>query len=89
MIAITLMGVLALYRDEQQQKKWVRSVFGRFVSPKVVERLAENPERLVLGGEIEEGDGIRQRWRTDPLQPSRCSVSGEGDHALLPTRVAR
>ncbi|NMN59254.1 adenylate cyclase [Xanthobacter sp. SG618] len=48
------MGVLALYRDEQRQKKWVRSVFGRFVSPKVVERLAENPERLVLGGETRE-----------------------------------
>lgn len=48
------MGVLALYRDEQRQKKWVRSVFGRFVSPQVVERLAENPERLVLGGETRE-----------------------------------
>ncbi|MDI4666425.1 adenylate/guanylate cyclase domain-containing protein [Xanthobacter autotrophicus] len=50
-LGVYLMGVLALYRDEQQQKKWVRSVFGRFVSPQVVEKLAENPERLVLGGE--------------------------------------
>ncbi|QRG08213.1 adenylate/guanylate cyclase domain-containing protein [Xanthobacter dioxanivorans] len=53
-LGVYLLGVLALYRDEQQQKKWVRSVFGRFVSPKVVERLAENPERLVLGGETRE-----------------------------------
>ncbi|UDQ90763.1 adenylate/guanylate cyclase domain-containing protein, partial [Xanthobacter autotrophicus] len=53
-LAVYGMGVLALYRDEQRQKKWVRSVFGRFVSPKVVERLAENPERLVLGGETRE-----------------------------------
>lgn len=53
-LGVYLMGVLALYRDEQQQKKWVRSVFGRFVSPKVVEKLAENPERLVLGGETRE-----------------------------------
>ncbi|MDI4658016.1 CHASE2 domain-containing protein [Xanthobacter autotrophicus] len=50
-LGVYLMGVLALYREEQQQKKWVRSVFGRFVSPQVVEKLAENPERLVLGGE--------------------------------------
>lgn len=53
-LGVYIMGVLALYRDEQQQKKWVRSVFGRFVSPKVVERLAEHPERLVLGGETRE-----------------------------------
>lgn len=53
-LGVYLMGVLALYRDEQRQKRWVRSVFGRFVSPKVVETLAENPERLVLGGETRE-----------------------------------
>lgn len=53
-LGVYLMGVLALYRDEQKQKKWVRSVFGRFVSPQVVEKLAENPERLVLGGETRE-----------------------------------
>jgi len=50
-VAVYLFGVLALYRDEQKQKRWVREVFGRFVSPKVAERLAEHPERLVLGGE--------------------------------------
>ncbi|MFG1376531.1 CHASE2 domain-containing protein [Xanthobacter autotrophicus] len=53
-LGVYLLGVLALYREEQQQKKWVRSVFGRFVSPQVVEKLADHPERLVLGGETRE-----------------------------------
>ncbi|MFS8036246.1 CHASE2 domain-containing protein [Xanthobacter sp. AM11] len=53
-LGVYILGVLALYRDEQRQKKWVRSVFGRFVSPQVVDRLAAHPERLVLGGETRE-----------------------------------
>ncbi|MEP9354533.1 adenylate/guanylate cyclase domain-containing protein [Xanthobacter sp. KR7-65] len=53
-LATYVLGVLALYREEQRQKKWVRSVFGRFVSPKVVDRLAAQPDRLVLGGETRE-----------------------------------
>ncbi|WP_238123629.1 MULTISPECIES: CHASE2 domain-containing protein [unclassified Xanthobacter] len=47
-------GVLALYRQEQRQKAWVRAVFGRFVAPAVVARLAEAPDRLALGGETRE-----------------------------------
>lgn len=50
-LAVYLVGVFALYREEQRQKKWVRSVFGRFVSPDVVSKLAADPSRLVLGGE--------------------------------------
>ncbi len=50
-VAVYMFGVLALYREEQQQKQWVRQIFSRFVSPQVAERLAEHPERLVLGGE--------------------------------------
>lgn len=50
-VAVYLFGMLALYREEQQQKRWVRQIFSRFVSPQVAERLAEHPERLVLGGE--------------------------------------
>ncbi|RLP75416.1 adenylate/guanylate cyclase domain-containing protein [Xanthobacter tagetidis] len=50
-LAVYLVGVFALYREEQRQKKWVRSVFGRFVSPNVVSKLAADPSRLVLGGE--------------------------------------
>ena len=53
-LAVYLGGVLALYRDEQKKKRWVREVFGRFVSPQVVERLAEQPQDLVLGGQTRE-----------------------------------
>ncbi|MEP9350193.1 adenylate/guanylate cyclase domain-containing protein [Xanthobacter sp. KR7-225] len=50
-LAVYLVGVFALYREEQRQKRWVRAVFGRFVSPDVVSKLAADPARLVLGGE--------------------------------------
>lgn len=44
-------GTILLYSAEQRQKRWVRDAFGRFVSPAVVEQLASDPTRLVLGGE--------------------------------------
>src|SRR5262249_52849253 len=44
-------GVVWLYRDEQRRRRQVRAAFGRYVSPAVVARLAEDPGRLVLGGE--------------------------------------
>src|SRR5262249_39705008 len=44
-------GVVWLYRDEQRRRRQVREAFGRYVSPAVVARLAEDPEKLVLGGE--------------------------------------
>ena len=43
--------VVWLYRAEQRQRKFVRDAFGRYVSPVVVDRLAANPLKLVLGGE--------------------------------------
>jgi adenylate cyclase len=49
--AVYLSGVVALYRAEQAQKKWVREAFGRFVSPAVVAQLTKDPAKLVLGGE--------------------------------------
>ncbi|MBW0005063.1 MAG: adenylate/guanylate cyclase domain-containing protein [Hyphomicrobiales bacterium] len=51
---VFLAGVLALYGLKQSQERHVRQAFGRFVSPAVVQRLAENPERLILGGENRE-----------------------------------
>jgi adenylate cyclase len=44
-------GVVWLYRDEQRRRRLVREAFGRYVSPAVVARLAEDPAKLVLGGE--------------------------------------
>ena len=48
---VFLAGVGQLYGQKRQQVNEIRSAFGRYVSPAVVARLAENPERLQLGGE--------------------------------------
>ncbi len=47
-------GAVAFWRIEQSSKRYVQEAFGKFVAPAVVDRLAENPERLVLGGETRE-----------------------------------
>ena len=48
---VFLAGVGQLYGQKRQQVSEIRSAFGRYVSPAVVARLAENPDRLQLGGE--------------------------------------
>lgn len=49
-----LLGAVALWRVETSARRQVRDAFGKFVAPAVVDRLAEHPERLVLGGETRE-----------------------------------
>jgi adenylate cyclase len=44
--------VVWLYRTEQRRRRFVHEAFGRYVSPAVVERLAQDPSRFVLGGEL-------------------------------------
>ncbi len=39
------------YFREQKQRQQIRSAFGFYLSPQLVEQLARSPERLVLGGE--------------------------------------
>lgn len=39
------------YMREEAQKKQIRSAFGHYVSPALLEQLAKHPEKLVLGGE--------------------------------------
>ncbi len=39
------------YFREQKQRQQIRSAFGFYLSPSLVEQLARSPERLVLGGE--------------------------------------
>jgi adenylate cyclase len=39
------------YFREQRQRQQIRSAFGFYLSPALVEQLAKSPERLVLGGE--------------------------------------
>jgi adenylate cyclase len=46
-IQLTYMG----YAAEEAQKKQVRSAFSHYMSPALVERLAEDPSSLKLGGE--------------------------------------
>jgi adenylate cyclase len=49
--AVFLCAVTEQTRHEQRQKRQVKEAFGRFVAPAVVARLAESPDKLVLGGE--------------------------------------
>jgi adenylate cyclase len=39
------------YFREQRQRQQIRSAFGFYLSPQLVEQLAKSPDRLVLGGE--------------------------------------
>ncbi|MGB1540224.1 MAG: adenylate/guanylate cyclase domain-containing protein, partial [Rickettsiales bacterium] len=39
------------YMREEAQKKQIRSAFDHYVSPALLEELADNPEKLALGGE--------------------------------------
>ncbi|PPD43590.1 MAG: adenylate/guanylate cyclase domain-containing protein [Methylocystis sp.] len=49
-----IVGAVTLWRAETLARRQVRRAFGKFVAPAVVDRLAEHPERLVLGGETRE-----------------------------------
>ena len=49
-----MIGAITLWQFERAAKKHVHQAFGKFLSPSVVDRLAENPDRLVLGGETRE-----------------------------------
>ena len=52
--ALLLYGTLAYagYRSAERRRRQVRAAFSQYVSPLLVERLAENPDALKLGGEI-------------------------------------
>ncbi|MBR0873691.1 adenylate/guanylate cyclase domain-containing protein [Bradyrhizobium tropiciagri] len=49
--AIYLTLIFASFVREQQQRRQIRTQFVRYMSPALVEQLAQAPERLVLGGE--------------------------------------
>jgi adenylate cyclase len=53
-IGAYVVGAVASLWRESIARRQVRNAFGKFVAPAVVDRLAENPERLVLGGETRE-----------------------------------
>jgi adenylate cyclase len=50
-LVIYLTLVFTNYFKEQAQRRQIRSAFGQYLSPALVEQLAQAPEKLVLGGE--------------------------------------
>jgi adenylate cyclase len=52
--AIYLTLIFASFVREQSQRRQIRSAFGQYLSPVLVEQLALSPEKLVLGGEERE-----------------------------------
>ena len=55
-VTMSLYSVLtfANYTREAAEKKQVRGAFAQYLSPALVEQLAENPDQLALGGETKE-----------------------------------
>jgi len=53
-IGVYTTGSLASFLRTERERREVRQAFGRYVSPAVVEQLAEHPEALRLGGETRE-----------------------------------
>jgi adenylate cyclase len=49
---VYLVLVFTNYIGEQNQRRRIRSAFSQYLSPALVERLANTPEQLVLGGEV-------------------------------------
>ena len=51
----TYLGVtFVVYRQSEQEKRFVRGAFQRYLSPSVIEQLAADPSRLKLGGDTRE-----------------------------------
>ncbi|WP_448952275.1 CHASE2 domain-containing protein [Labrys neptuniae] len=53
-LTVFLAATVYHYQEAEHRRAEVRNMFGRFVTPAVVERLVEAPDRIVLGGEIRE-----------------------------------
>jgi adenylate cyclase len=75
-MAIYLTLVFSNFVREQKQRKQIRSAFAQYMSPVLVEQLAQSPEKLVLGGEEREMTimfadvrgftGISETYKRDP-----------------------
>lgn len=51
LILVYIALVVIYYLTEERSRKWITSVFGKYVSPVVIDSLIKNPEKLNLGGE--------------------------------------
>ncbi|UCF12798.1 MAG: adenylate/guanylate cyclase domain-containing protein [Thermoplasmatales archaeon] len=49
LVYITL--VVIYYLTEERSRKWITSIFGKYVSPVVIDNLIKNPDWIKLGGE--------------------------------------
>jgi adenylate cyclase len=51
-VAIYVFGTLSVYLRSEMERRRVRGAFSRYISPELVNRLADDPGKLVLGGEM-------------------------------------
>ena len=47
-------SIIVNYTLEGRQKRYIKNAFKQYLSPAVIERLVENPDKLALGGELRE-----------------------------------
>jgi adenylate cyclase len=74
--AIYLTLIFSSFVREQAQRRQIRSAFSQYLSPALVEQLAQSPEKLVLGGEEREmtimfsdmrgSTSISESYKNDP-----------------------
>ena len=51
-ISLVYVALVAIYyRTEEKSRKWITSIFGKYVSPVVIDNLIKDPDRINLGGE--------------------------------------
>ena len=50
-ILVYISLVVLYYLTEERSRKWITSVFGKYVSPVVIDSLIKNPKMINLGGE--------------------------------------
>ena len=53
-IAVFVVASMTSYLQSETDRRQVKSAFGRYMSPVVLERLAKNPKKISLGGELRE-----------------------------------
>ena len=51
MISVYVILLIYYYITEEKSRKWITQVFGKYVSPLVIENLIKNPKLINLGGE--------------------------------------
>jgi len=50
-VAVYAVQTVAVYYREERQRSYIHAAFDRYLSPELVRQIAQNPDRLELGGE--------------------------------------